>query len=211
MNHPRTANTRYARSLMLLCLSALLGLTAGCPQYADPTVPEPIRRLEDPVTSRDYFLYVPSHYDPAQATSLVVLCHGTTPWDTAIREIRDWVGLAEAKNFIVVAPKLVGTRGDFPPTVSAQLERQRRDEKTILAVVRHIRGGHNIAADRIFLYGWSAGGYAVLHTGLRHPEIFRALAVMQGNFDEGYLRDVVDQIDAFQPVFVVYGSTDVLT
>jgi hypothetical protein len=51
----------------------------------------------------------------------------------------------------------------------------------------------------------------VLHTGLRHPEIFRALAVMQGNFDADYLTDTGQRIDPYQPVYVVYGTTDVLT
>lgn len=199
------------RRIALALLPVTLSLVAGCPQYADPTVPEPIRRMREPVTARNYFLYVPSQYSAEKAVPLVVLCHGTTPWDTAIREIRDWVGLAEENNFIVVAPSLTGTRGDFPPGVDEQIKRQRRDENAILNVVRHVRGGHNIDPSRIFLYGWSAGGFAVLHTGLRHPELFRALAVVQGNFNPAYFADAVDRIDPYQPVFVVYGSTDVLT
>jgi hypothetical protein len=51
----------------------------------------------------------------------------------------------------------------------------------------------------------------VLYTGLRHPEIFRALAVMQGNFNAAYLSEVAGRIDPYQPVYVIYGSTDVLT
>jgi poly(3-hydroxybutyrate) depolymerase len=195
----------------LLLLVALLCGLAGCPQYADPTAPEPIRKLREPVSAQNYFLYVPSRYDSARPVPLVVLCHGTTPWDTALREIRDWVGLAEAHNFIVAAPKLRGTRGDLPPPVAKQIERQHRDERTILNVVQHVRGAYSIARTRIFIAGWSAGGYAVLHTGMRHPEIFRGLAIMQGNFKPEFFSDVIDRIDPYQPVFVLYGTTDVLT
>lgn len=192
-------------------LPSVFCLLAGCPQYADPTVPEPIRRVREPNSARNYHIYVPSRYDAAKPTPLVVLCHGTTPWDTALREIRDWVGLAEEKNFIVVAPKLVGTRGDFAPAAAEQVKRQRKDEEAILAVVRHVRAGYNIDRSRVFLSGWSAGGYAVLHTGLRNPDVFRALAVMQGNFNSAFLSDTVGHIDPYQPVFVLYGSSDVLT
>jgi predicted esterase len=136
------------------------------------------------------------------------MCHGTPPWDTPPRQIRDWTKLAEEKKFIVAAPTLKGTRGDFPPPPARQIELQRDDEETILGVVRHIRGAYNISPDRIFLGGWSAGNYAVLWTGLRHPEIFRGLAVIQGNFDSAYLAGV--EVDPNQPVLVLSGSTDVL-
>ncbi len=199
------------RTRNLLALLALAPLLAGCPQYADPTAPEPIRRLREPATEQRYLLYVPSTYDPAEPVPLVVLCHGTLPWDSPMREIRDWVKLAEEQNFIVAAPRLTGTRGDFAPPPDKQILRQRADENVILGTVRHIRGGYNIDPTEIFLSGWSAGGFAVLHTGLKHPEIFRALAVIQGNFNAAFLSDVSGQINPYQPVYVIYSPTDVLT
>ncbi len=184
---------------------------AGCPQYADPTVPNPIRRVEEPSTDNEYFVYVPSRNKPGEPCPLVILCHGTNPWDSALRQIRDWVSLAEDKNFIVAAPKLKGTRGDLPPSPHVQIRRQREDERTILAAVRHVSGANHIDPTRVFLTGWSAGGYAVLHTGLRHPEVFRALTIMQGNFDERFAADAEEHIDPYQPVYAIYGTTDVLT
>ncbi|MCB9849624.1 MAG: PKD domain-containing protein [Phycisphaerales bacterium] len=198
-------------SLFSILLAACCLMCAGCPQYADPTVPEPIRRVREPVSAGNYFIYVPSRYDSQKAVPLVVLCHGTTPWDTALREIRDWVGLAEEKNFIVVAPKLKGTRGDLTPSADRQIELQNEDESTLLNVVRHVRGAYSIDESRVFLAGWSAGGFAVLYTGLRNPDVFRALAVMQGNFNSAFFSDTIGKIDPYQPVFVLYGTTDVLT
>jgi predicted esterase len=193
-----------------LGLVIIVGLCSGCPQYADPRVPEPIQPVVEPVTGAEYLQYTPSRYDPARPTPLVIVCHGTRPWDSPIREIRDWVKLAEEKNFIVAAPPLKGTRGDFPPPAAKQIERQRDDEETILAAVRHIEGGKNIDRSRVFLVGWSAGNYAVMYTGLRHPEIFRALAGIQGNFDSAFVTDLVGHIDPYQPVLVLYGSADLL-
>ena len=77
-------------------------------------------------------------------------------------------------------------------------------------MVNHIRGARNIAASQVFLTGWSAGGYAVLFTGLRNPDVFRGMSVGEGNFDERYLAPVVPALDPYQPVHVAYGVTDLL-
>jgi uncharacterized membrane protein len=76
--------------------------------------------------------------------------------------------------------------------------------------VRAVRGAYNISDDRIFIAGWSAGNYAVLYTGLRHPDLFRAVALLQGNFNASFFTDVIDSIDPHQPVLVLYGAEDLL-
>ncbi len=193
-----------------LCVMLVMGV-AGCPQYRDPRVPKPIEPVTEPDLGGEYLVYTPSTYDASRSWPLLVVCHGTRPWDYPLRQIQDWVKLAEEKGFVVAAPSLQGTRGDFPPPAEKQVVLQRKDEETILATVRHIQGSHNIARERVLLAGWSAGNYAVLYTGLKHPEVFRALAVLQGNFDSAYLSEVAERIDPFQPVYVLYGSVDVLT
>jgi poly(3-hydroxybutyrate) depolymerase len=200
--------TRMIRPSVLLLL--LIGV-AGCPQYRDSRVPNAIETVNEPDLNGKYLVYVPSTYNGERTWPLVIVCHGTPPWDTPQRQIRDWVKLAEEKGFIVAAPTLHGTRGDFPPAADKQIALQRDDEQTILATVRHVEAGRNIAHDRIFLTGWSAGNYAVLYTGIKHPDIFRALAVLQGNFDAAYFAEVADRIDPYQPIYVLYGSVDVLT
>lgn len=197
--------SRICKALAALVLIPLL---AGCPQYRDPTVPEQVRTIREPDIGRDYLLYAPSSYDAKKAWALVVLCHGTAPFDTAPRQIGDWTKLAEEKKFIVAAPFLQGTNALLVSSPQRQIELQRKDEESILAVVRHVRGAYNISADRVFLTGWSAGNFAVLWTGLRNPDLFRALAVLQGNFNSAYLAGAERDIDPYQPVFVLSGSTD---
>jgi len=192
-------------------LALLLVACAGCPQYRDPSVPGEIRRVAEPALRGSYYVYAPTTYEAAKEWALIVVCHGTESFDSAKRQIGDWAKLAEEQQFIVAAPSLKGVNGFFPPPVSRQLTLQREDEQKILACVRHVKGAYNIAPDRVFLTGWSAGNFAVLYTGLRNPGVFRALAVLQGNFNEKYLAEVGQAIDAFQPVYVLYGSTDVLT
>ncbi len=201
--------TRKASAIVLIT-GTLLGVT-GCPQYHDSSVPNEIARLSDPASGADYLLYVPSTYDKGEQWPLIILCHGTRPWDTARRQIRDWVQLSEEHGFIVAAPYLRGTSAVPMPAIAKQMKKQREDERRILGVVRHVRAGHNISSDRIFLTGWSAGSFAVLHTGLANPTVFRAIAVQQGNFKAAYFADVKDRIDSHQPVGVIHGSMDLLT
>lgn len=188
----------------------LLALCSGCPVTTSlPAQAVEERRLRENNTK--YYLFVPSHYTANRAWPLVILCHGTKPYDTAWHQMREWAQFAEDQGIIVASPELVGTRGDFPPKPPEQIERQRRDERTILGVVAAVRASHRIAEERIFLTGWSGGGFAVYYTGLRHPDVFRALAVRQGTFDARFLSDTARRIDRWQPVFIYYGAMDPVT
>ena len=196
MNRNRLLKHSHMTPLLSGC--ALL-LSPGCTPYRDATVPNRVMRWTEPATKSHYLLYVPSKYRHSAEWSLVVLCHGTWPWDTPHRQIRGWAKLAEDKGFLVAAPQLSGTSAATKPPVRKQIARQSEDERRILGTVRHICGAYNISEDRIFLTGWSAGSYAALYTGLRNPQIFRALALQQGNFESGYLAEVAGRIDPHQP------------
>ena len=191
----------------VLAVCAALPFAAGCAVF---DTLEGVEYLTEPETGSKYYLYVPSSYDAERDYPLIVTCHGTAPWDTASLQIRAWKSLAERKRFIVAAPELVGTRGDFAPSPDRQIALQKRDEKTILALVNHLRGARKIPVDRVFLTGWSAGGYAVLFTGLRNPDVFRVMSVRQGNFDERFLQPAVGKLDPYQPIHILYGAIDPL-
>ncbi len=195
------------RLLTTVAAVAMTILCTGCPQYRDASVPNEIRKVEIS-DEKEYLLYVPSTYDRRYKWPLIMLCHGTKPFDNERRQMLDWVKLAEERRFIVAAPILVGTTS-FRTDHASQLKRQREDEQRILAVTKHLRAAYNISSDRIFMTGWSAGNYAVLYTGLKHPETFRALGVQQGNFDVAFMSELVQKVDPHQPVAVIYSHTDV--
>ncbi len=127
--------------------------------------------------------------------------------------MKEWTDLAERRGLIIAAPVLTGTaaRNDSSPkTVDEQIQVQRCDEQTILATVNHVRAGYHIDEGKVFLTGWSAGSYAVLWTGLGHPEVFRALAVRQGNFDAKFLAPIEGKVGGDDRVMVSYGTVDLL-
>lgn len=165
----------------------------------------------EPETGAKYYLAVPSKHTPQKQWALIITCHGTPPWDTAIQQIGKWSEVVESKGVIVAAPVLKGTASDrLFPIVKDQIKKQTHDEKVILSIVERLQPAYNIDPSRIFITGWSGGGYAVLYTGLRHPEVFRALAVHQGNFDRRFVEATKPYLDTYQPVQISYGVTDLL-
>ena len=195
---------------VLAVLSIVLISLLGCSQYIDPRVPEPIRPVLEPESGHDYLLYRPSSYNSDLAWPLVVVCHGSAT-DSPNRQIRAWTELAESHGFLVVAPTLTVIKRGLSRDPAKYLARQRNDEAHILAVIRHVRGAHRISPDRIFIYGWSAGAYAALYTGLRHPDLFRAISIVQPRFQRLYLGDTEAAVDPYQPVQLHYSSADAIT
>lgn len=185
-----------------------LTLLTGCPAVSN--LPAPGRILEQKAleNGRPYSVYVPSYYTAERSWPVVVTCHGTWPYDRADLQMAEWKGLAEQKNFLLIVPQLKGTAGDIVPPVAEQVRRQLDDETTILSAIRSVSAAYNVDDTRIFLTGWSAGGYAVLFTGLRNPGVFRALALRQTNFNAAFLELAVPFLDPAQPVQVMYGSLD---
>jgi dienelactone hydrolase len=187
----------------------LLVVCTGCPAISNLPAPGRIENLREPEFNREYHLYVPAGYHEGRAWPLVVTCHGTRPFDTAPAQLDEWKGLAERVGFLLAAPELTGTSG-LPPKVSEQIARQVDDEKAILSMVASIRASRRVDDARVFLTGWSAGGYAVLFTGLRNPGVFRALSVRQGNFKPEYVEPCVPFLDRNQPIQIMYGTFDFL-
>jgi hypothetical protein len=109
-----------------------------------------------------------------------------------------------------VAPKLAATKGDFPPSVDQQIALQRQDEKAILSIVSSIKQRYNITESQVFMTGWSAASFTILHTGLRNPEVFRALFIRQGSFDAKFMDVPPDRLDTWQRIRIIYGHTDFL-
>ncbi len=187
---------------------ALLLLT-GCPVSGNLPAPGRVVSEVEPESKRPYRLYVPTRYSEARRWPLVVTCHGTPPFDTAAAQFDEWKGLGEDKGFLVAAPDLKGTSA-LAPAREQQIALQADDERAILGVVRAVSGSHSVDATRIFLTGWSAGSYAVLYTGLRHPDVFRGLAIRQGNFKAEFVEPTVPFLDRHQPVLVMFGNIDLL-
>lgn len=190
---------------------AVLGMVAvlsGCPVNPN-RVPGDTEKLTEPQTGYRYYMYVPSWHNNESKWPVVVTCHGTEPFDTSWQQIMEWRALGEAYGLLVISPELRGTNSIRTLSAPDQIRRQHEDERAILNMVQKAIVSLNGDPNRVYMVGWSGGGYAVYHTGLRNPKVFRGLAIRMGNFDEQFVADVPPRIDPYQPVFVLLASEDI--
>jgi poly(3-hydroxybutyrate) depolymerase len=139
-------------------------------------------------TLQPYALYVPRNYDGKKPWPLVVALHGAgsnhrhmlrrvfgldnRPGETDAEASRNELPLPDVAA-LVVAPygrgEVMGYDG--------------LGEQDVLRVIADVRRSYKIDSDRISLTGLSMGGGGTWTIGLRHPELFAALAPVCGVTD----------------------------
>jgi poly(3-hydroxybutyrate) depolymerase len=161
----------------------------------------------------EYALFVPSGYDKARKTPLLVALHGLLSNPQQIMRYPGLTDLAERYGYIVVAPMgfnnhgwygakpLVGVKGDDPKNLPEL------SEKDVLNVLAIVRDEYNVDPDRIYLMGHSMGGGGCWELAIRHPDLFAALAPIA----PATVRPAEDlQKIKHIPVVLVQGGMDLL-
>ena len=106
---------------------------------------------------RDYLLHVPSSYDPAKPTPLVISLHGGALWGAAQRHVSRWNDVADREGFLVVYPS--GSSEGGPRAWNAMPgEEMRTDVRFIADLIDKLSAGYNIDSTRIYADGLSNGG-----------------------------------------------------
>jgi predicted peptidase len=134
-------------------------------------------------TGRDYSIYVPQNYNPEKSWPLVIDIHGAGGTGKSV--IRSWEKRAEKRGFIAACPTCVTARKRWPGEGTYKqwfMKESEKDMEVILGMLGEILESYNIDAGAVLLTGFSGGGYPTYYTGLRHPDIFSAIAVRSGNF-----------------------------
>jgi len=204
--NPAVPPVNFRRALAAIALTAAFLSGSGCASTAG--VSGPIDTLTDPELGRKYLLYRPAAYDRSKEWPLVVACHSSFP-DSQNRRIQAWGDTAESRGLLVLAPRLEAPSGMVGK--GGTTDEIKDDVRHILSAIQHVRAGHSISDDRIFLHGYSGGSAAALYAGLSHSDLFRAIALTQPRFSAVALAEVEPLIDPYQPVYVHYSITDKLT
>jgi poly(3-hydroxybutyrate) depolymerase len=189
---------------LILALTAVVAVS-GCAVTQPQGTPVPQRLETEPVTGRQYYIYVPSTYRKDQPCPLIVTCHGTPPYDIAEHHIREWKMLGEQNRCIVVAPVLTATDGIFGDgPIVGMLE----DERYIMSLISSLGHQYNIDLNNIMITGFSGGGFPMYFVGLRHPDLFSTVVARNCNFSEPNLAGWFPPDSTLLHVMVYYGETD---
>jgi poly(3-hydroxybutyrate) depolymerase len=179
-------------------------LLTGCavPQKAAPV---PYRLMLEPTTGAQYFLYVPTTYRREKPAPLIVSCHGTPPYDVAAHHVRELSLLAEQHGCLLLCPKLSSTDGllGTGPTPSL-LE----DERRVMTIIGQLHYLYNIDRKNVLITGFSGGGFPVYFIGLRHPDIFTAIAARSCNFNRHSVENWYPAEAMETAIIVYFGEND---
>ncbi len=143
-----------------------------------------------------YRVFVPTKYDAAKPTPLVVALHGMggdensyfTAYDNGVVKRE-----AEARGYLVVCPKGRGSASMYLGDA----------ERDVMDVIAAMRRDYNVDADRIYLTGHSMGGFGTWSIAPKYPDLFAALAPIAG----GGMPSSLSKIKHV-PQIVIHGDKD---
>jgi len=141
-------------------------------------------------------LFVPESYDPSKPAPFVVFLHGrglTEAETLGVPFVRD---LAEESGAIVAAPF---ARGDIQYADPAPAD--------VYATVDAVEKAFNVDRGRVYLGGYSMGGFGVFEVGPAHADVWTALLCVSGSLTNED-RDAVVRSFRNKTVYVVSGVKD---
>ena len=142
-----------------------------------------------------YLVYLPAKYDTAICWPLLVYLHGSGQRGSDLELLRDEQG----------PPGLIERGRDLPMiVVSPQCPADRRWSPTeVLELVDHVVDTLSVDEARIYLTGYSMGGYGTWEVAAAAPGLFAAIAPVAGAGDPAAATRLVDV-----PVWAFHGAKD---
>ncbi len=209
--------TRYARCIAAVLVWAGLALFTPAQDAGKSTwsrIQKKTYEFKDAGKDMEYALFVPSTYDKAKKSPLVIALHGLGSNPQQMIHYPGLTDQAEKYGFIVAAPMGYNSRGWYGQPIPKKLankadpenmpELSEKDALNVLAIVRK-----DFAVDdrRIYLMGHSMGGGGTWHLAIKHPDIWAGLApiapaIFQSETDVAKIKHI--------PVILVQGDMDKL-
>jgi len=200
----------------LLCLCFIALTCSGC------LVPQPAgkgeeRRVREPRTGAEYFLYLPEAYvknngvhpvQPSRRWPLVMTFHGMKPYDTWDRQIHEWQQEADTYGYVVCAPWLQSCDSFMEFPLRKEHGYVLRDKEAVMAVLDHVLATTRADPNAVMSTSWSSGGYMAHYFPNRFPHRFSCIATRLSNFSQYILLDSTVPLYRDTPVAVFIGDAD---
>ncbi len=186
-------------AVLLVLLSALL----GCAAWAQESVTETL--LHDGL-ERDYYLHVPEGAD-GEPWPLVVVLHGRGGDGPGMARLTDFDAIADEHGFIAVYPSGVEEQWNYLEDVLGyNLEAD--DVGFLRSLVTNLSERYSIEPTRVYVTGFSNGGFMAQRLICEAPDLFAAFAsVAAAGF--GGLPQVCDDPQPVALLFI-HGTSDAI-
>lgn len=158
---------------------------------------------------QSYSLYLPKGFNLEQKWPLLMLLHGNDADEQKLAANQELHKLADKLRIVLLFPRARTTRGYY----------LNQDETDVIHNLNILKKRLPLDWNKIFLGGFSMGGFGAWHTGLRHPEHFAGLAIISGipslpfngeDFGQNYCFCPGDYSENAKKmsILVVHGTTD---
>ncbi len=212
--------SRYLQSLgMFAALFTILATSAVAQSTASDTterIQELSYQFEEAGMAMEYQLYVPTTYDAATSSPLMVLLHGLGSNPGGVIRYQGLTDLAEERGYIVVAPMGYNSRGWYGSRGTGRSSNRgdaandpdnlgELSEMDVMNVLELTLGAYNVDRDRVYLAGHSMGGGGTWHIGIKYPEIWAGLGPVAPAIYTS--EDALSAITHI-PVIIIQGDAD---
>jgi polyhydroxybutyrate depolymerase len=196
--------------ILAALLSALVLVPAGAftkgePTGSDPDVTSKRYTMSMGGYDREYLVYAPSACNEAKACPLIVALHPGASTASNMEKITRFDQLADANGFIVAYPNGIGRGWNAGTCCGEPMKKNVDDIAFIRAVVGEIQSRYKIDASRMYVTGFSNGGFMTHYIACKAPDLFAAYASVEGTLmtDPGACRGTKPT-----PFLVIHGRSD---
>jgi pimeloyl-ACP methyl ester carboxylesterase len=117
-----------------------------------------------------YLVQLPPEYHHQRPHPVLMLMHGREPPEILLQR---WAPLAARSGFILMAP--LGTKFS-----TEWYSFSAREHTYVMNCLKDLKRRFQVDTDRVFLFGWAAGGDVAWDIGLAHPDQFAGVLPMCG-------------------------------
>jgi len=210
--------SRYPQSLAMLTVLLATLATSALAQGSATTqrIQELSYQFEEAGMAMEYQLYVPTSYDAATPSPLIVLLHGLGSNPGGVIRYQGMTDLAEERGYIVVAPMGYNPRGWYGSRGTGRASERgpaaddpdnlgELSEMDVMNVLELTLEAYNVDRDRVYLAGHSMGGGGTWHIAIKYPDIWAGLGpVAPAIYTSPDALSAITHI----PVIVIQGDED---
>lgn len=181
---------------------------AGESDWAEGVVQAaPTVEVEGKNTPRSYHLYVPAIYDPEQPTPLVIQLHGRPDNGLGFAWRMDMKRVADEEGFIIVAPDGLDMEWKYYSGLSPSYPYNHIDDMAFLStLVDDLALDLNIDRNRLYVVGFSNGGFFTQRLACERVDEFAAFASIGATMDFSFIKLCEDTAPA--PILFMHGTED---
>ncbi len=195
------------RKLLLVVCLCWIGALAAHAQEATPDVtpemtPAASAWLVDGV-ERTYTLYVPETV--TAPAPLVIVLHGRFGTGAEMADYSQFNRVADDEGFIVAYPDGIDGEWNFVRAVPGY-DNPRDDLAFLVALIDHIAAEHAVDVTRVYLAGFSNGGFMVQRAACEDPTRFAGFATVSAAAFGGMQDVCTSELPA--PMLMLHGTAD---